>query len=91
MSEDHNHNQTTSGWRKRQIAGTSMTQDEIIEAAIQGHSSKRDAIRWAINVAEIIKCLDCGSSNIGIPANYDSLINSVKAQPKAKLKEITHE
>ena len=29
-----------------------MTQDEIIEAAIQGHSSTRDAIRWAINVAE---------------------------------------
>jgi len=26
-----------------------MTQDEIIEIAIQGHSSIRDAIRWAIN------------------------------------------
>jgi 3-methyladenine DNA glycosylase AlkC len=25
-----------------------MTQDEIIEAAIQGHASTRDAIRWAI-------------------------------------------
>ena len=28
-----------------------MTQDEIIEAAIQGHASTRDAIRWAINAA----------------------------------------
>jgi hypothetical protein len=25
-----------------------MTQDEIIEAAIQGHASTRDAIRWAM-------------------------------------------
>ena len=26
-----------------------MTQDEMIELAIQGHASTRDAIRWAIN------------------------------------------
>ena len=26
-----------------------MTQDEIIEMAIQGHASSRDAIRWAMN------------------------------------------
>ena len=26
-----------------------MTQDEIIEMAIQGHASIRDAIRWAMN------------------------------------------
>jgi len=32
-----------------------MTQDEIIEMAIQGHSSFRDAIRWAI-VAERQAC-----------------------------------
>lgn len=25
-----------------------MTDEQIIEAAIQGHASKRDAIRWAI-------------------------------------------
>lgn len=25
-----------------------MTQDEIVELAIQGHASTRDAIRWAI-------------------------------------------
>jgi hypothetical protein len=28
-----------------------MTQDEIIEMAIQGHAGTRDAIRWAINQA----------------------------------------
>jgi hypothetical protein len=26
-----------------------MRQDEIIEMAIQGHASTRDAIRWAMN------------------------------------------
>jgi hypothetical protein len=26
-----------------------MTQDEIIEMAIQGHASTRDAIHWAMN------------------------------------------
>ena len=26
-----------------------MTEDEIIEMAIQGHASTRDAIRWAMN------------------------------------------
>ena len=25
-----------------------MTEDEIVETAIQGHASTRDAIRWAI-------------------------------------------
>ena len=29
--------------------GIAVTQDEIIELAIQGHASTRDAIRWAIN------------------------------------------
>lgn len=26
-----------------------MTQNEIVEMAIQGHASTRDAIRWAMN------------------------------------------
>ena len=30
---------------------------------------------------EPVECLDCGSHNIGILATYDSLVNSVKAQP----------
>jgi hypothetical protein len=29
--------------------GIAMTPDEIIEMAIQGHASTRDAIRWAMN------------------------------------------
>ena len=35
-----------------------MTKDEIIEMAIQGHASTRDAIRWAINQA-IQNCPMC--------------------------------
>ena len=30
---------------------------------------------------EPVECLDCGSHNVGVPATYDSLVNSVKAQP----------
>ena len=30
---------------------------------------------------EPVECLDCGSHNVGVPANYDSLVDSVKAQP----------
>ena len=30
---------------------------------------------------EPVECLDCGSNNVGFPATYDSLVNSVKAQP----------
>jgi hypothetical protein len=29
--------------------GIAVNQDEIIEMAIQGHASTRDAIRWAMN------------------------------------------
>jgi len=52
------HKQRAQLWRDEayRLAGhplsrkeTSMTQDEIIEMAIQGHASTRDAIRWAIN------------------------------------------
>jgi len=52
------HKQRAKIWRDEayKLAGhplprkeTSMTQDEIIEMAIQGHASTRDAIRWAMN------------------------------------------
>jgi len=45
-------------------------------------------VRHAIQAAlaqpaqEPVECLDCGSHNVGIPATYDSLVNSVKAQPE---------
>ena len=27
---------------------------------------------------EPVECLDCGSHHVGVPANYDSLVDSVK-------------
>jgi hypothetical protein len=36
---------------------------------------------------EPLECLDCGSHNVGIPATYDSLVNSVKAQPEQEQNE----
>ena len=43
-----------TGWRKRQIKGTSMTQDEIIEMAreVYGTTATEQEIRFAKLVAE---------------------------------------
>ena len=30
---------------------------------------------------EPVECLDCGSNNVGLPATYDSLVDSVKVHP----------
>jgi len=38
-------------------------------------------------VQEPVKCLDCGSHNVGIPATYQSLVNSVKTQPEQEQNE----
>jgi hypothetical protein len=43
-----------------------------------GFHSKQD---MATGKQESVECLDCGSHNIGVPATYDSLVDSVKAQP----------
>jgi hypothetical protein len=46
-----------------------MTPDEIIEAAIQGHASTRDAIRWAIQQEREACAKVC--ERIGNPSNFD--------------------
>ena len=46
-----------------------MTQDEIIEMAIQGHAGTRDAIRWAINQvvkAEREACAKVAEQSFGV-------------------------
>jgi len=48
--EEFNRIEREAGMRK-EIVKEHMTQDEIIEMAIQGHASTRDAIRWAIKQA----------------------------------------
>jgi hypothetical protein len=50
------------------------------------HTKRMCKIAWsngayvtAQPAQEPVECLDCGSHNVGIPATYDSLVNSVKA------------
>lgn len=46
-----------------------MTQDEIIEMAIQGHASTRDAIRWAMRQEREECALACNKA-VGSPSMY---------------------
>jgi hypothetical protein len=47
-----------------------------------GFDSKREMAADKQEPAqEPVECLDCGSHNVGLPANYDSLVDSVKTQP----------
>jgi hypothetical protein len=52
-----------------------MTQDEIIEMAIQGHASTRDAIRWAMN-QEREECALIGDDYHDEEANCGDLIRA---------------
>jgi hypothetical protein len=47
------------------------------EGAVITHEEAITAIKAAL-AQPAKQCLDCGSNNIGIPATYDSLIDSVK-------------
>ena len=47
----------------------------------QGGGFKAKQAMAANKLLEPVECLDCGSNNVGIPATYDSLVNSVKSQP----------
>ena len=48
--------------------------------AIETFGRKEFALMLAQAAQEPVECLDCGSHNVGTPATYDSLVNSVKAQ-----------
>ena len=62
-----------------------MNTDEIIETAIQGHASTRDAIRWAIQqereaCAEVADAFDPKQSM----SNYGQIIaNRIRARGQA--------
>jgi len=61
-----------------------MTQDEIIEMAIQGHASTRDAIRWAINQEReaCAKLADAYAN--GLERNYSEIIaEAIRARGQA--------
>jgi len=52
---------------------------EDIERRQGGFPAKRAMA--ADKLLEPVECLDCGSNNVGIPATYDSLVDSIKSQP----------
>ena len=61
-----------------------MTQDEIIEMAIQGHAGTRDAIRWAINQvvkAEREACAKVAEHSFGVIGNTIAL--AIRARGEA--------
>ena len=49
-----------------------MSIDEIVEQAIQGHASTRDAIRWAIE-QEREACAEICEEGTGEPLSYTAL------------------
>jgi len=63
------------------IQGTPVTQDEIIELAIQGHASTRDAIRWAMNQEREACAKICEEYDNGRHANAaDLCANAIRAR-----------
>jgi hypothetical protein len=54
--------------------------DMLTIAYLDGYERGKKAT-LAQPAQEPVECLDCGSNNVGFPATYDSLVNSVKAQP----------
>ena len=61
-----------------------MTQDEIIEMAIQGHASTRDAIRWAMNQEREACAKMCEEYAIGLERNYSEIIaDKIRARGQA--------
>jgi hypothetical protein len=60
-----------------------MTQDEIIEMAIQGHASTRDAIRWAM-VQEREACAKIADEwAVGWPHPSQSIAERIRARGQA--------
>ena len=64
------------------LEGQGMTHDEIIEMAIQGHASTRDAIRWAIN-QEREACAKLIESHGQTLANGLMLTEAIRARGQA--------
>ena len=61
-----------------------MTQDEIIEMAIQGHASTRDAIRWAMNQEREACAKVADKYANGLERNYSEIIaDEIRARGQA--------
>jgi hypothetical protein len=66
-----------------------MTQDEIIEMAIQGHASTRNAIRWAMNQEREACAKECWKQMGLLPTQawtvnpYEQCIDAIRARGQA--------
>ena len=63
-----------------------MTEDQVIEAAIQGHASTRDAIRWAIRQEReecFELCMDLHTLTNGAHNYYHFAANQIQARGEA--------
>jgi hypothetical protein len=66
-----------------------MTQDEIIEAAIQGHASTRDAIRWAIQREREACAKICDKLQDDIATEPKHCAETIRARGKANTRSNT--
>jgi hypothetical protein len=59
-----------------------MTQDEVIEMAIQGHASTREAIRWAINqeIEACAKIVEVEAMQYAEPVWAFEIVNDIRAR-----------
>lgn len=62
-----------------------MTQDEMIELAIQGHASTRDAIRWAMNQEReaCTKIVEVEAMQYSEPVWAFEIVNDIRARGQA--------
>jgi len=66
---------------EKQLASIKRDTQASFEDAMVRATHKVMAEFEAQPAQEPVECLDCGSNNVGIPATYDSLVDSVKSQP----------
>jgi hypothetical protein len=73
-------------YREASPKGYTAPQQEYVLAPAPGYCKNCNDYTieeplYAQPAQEPVACLDCGSNNVGIPATYDSLVDSVKSQP----------
>jgi len=70
-----------SGYQAKRAAAMDKINSDFDEQYKKSHAELAKYRAEAQPAQDPVECLDCGSNNVGIPATYDSLVNSVKSQP----------
>jgi hypothetical protein len=69
-----------SGYQAKRAAAMDKINSDFDEQYKKSHAELAKYRAEAQPAQDPVECLDCGSNNVGIPATYDSLVNSVKSQ-----------